>query len=135
VLSETRTADEVRELRARYVNYNDGFREVIRYANKRVRDGELVIVVATGDLVDYFKDRLPTAFRGGTNITPDVTKNNVQVLRDLITARDGRGEALLCPIFMVLGNHDYLIPEPPLMYTLKKKVKPLTVLIPDPRAY
>ena len=88
---------------ASFNNFNDMFRDFVRYANAMHDAGDLDFVLATGDLVDYVyedEDR-----RGGPG--------NFALLRDMILGRspypdgDRRAEELRLPIFTVLGNHDY----------------------------
>jgi hypothetical protein len=115
VLAEVRDGDETQQLLHKYRNFNDNLRAVIAYANRKVREGELVLVVATGDIVDYYQDTIPEFIDpGATKIHPDPNRNNFEVFGDILTGRDERSESLLCPIFTILGNHDYLKPEPPL---------------------
>jgi len=120
VLAEMRTPIERRQLLSRYRNFNDNLRAVIAYANEKARKGETVLVVLTGDVVDYYRDTIPTSIDPEVSkIRPDPTVNNFQIFRDIITGRDGRGEPLLCPIFVVPGNHDYLKPECPLHFSIQ----------------
>jgi uncharacterized membrane protein len=99
----------------RYINNNDNLRAVIRYANKKKRNGELVLVAISGDLVDYFQDRTPKFDdSSASNIALVPNVDNYTILHELLTGRDGRGEALECPVFTILGNHDFLEREPPM---------------------
>ncbi len=110
ILSEVRSKPEKRKLYAKYHNFNNNLRAVIKYANKKIKKGERVILVATGDLTDYYHD----GFFAWKNRKTKRSTSNVQKLVDIITGRDKLGQALQCPIFTVLGNHDYLLNEPPL---------------------
>jgi hypothetical protein len=56
ILAEVRSCKEMIELGSRYVNFNDNLRTVVAYANRLVRQGTPVVVVATGDLVDFYVD-------------------------------------------------------------------------------
>lgn len=121
ILSEVRDKIEHRKLLAKYNNFNDNLRAVIKYANEKLRKGDLVILVATGDLTDYYHDGFFTWKKGKAKKSTSNFKNLV----DIITGRDGKGEPLKCPMFTVLGNHDYLLYEPPLCIdiTLLKLIK------------
>jgi hypothetical protein len=113
VLAEVRTPEEYDDLLKRYSNFNDNLRKAIAYANAMARN-ELVVVVATGDVVDYYQDKIPDSMDPNTSHVPLDARNNVCVAHDLFTGLDGLGEPLACPLFTLLGNHDYLIPEVPL---------------------
>ena len=126
VLAETRERSEWRQLQLRYHNFNDNLRAVIRFANKEKVD----FIVITGDLVDFYHDGVLTKAdgsayyqdyeagergeRGGWLGRPPQETSNLRKFVDIITGRDGRSEALQCPIFTVLGNHDYLLMEYPI---------------------
>lgn len=85
-------------------NFNDNFREFIRYANKLHRKGEIDFIVLTGDLVDYvFED-------GGKHYY----NNNFVYFENIIRGLTGKPDnvqnvELLVPVFTSLGNHDYRI--------------------------
>ena len=85
-------------------NFNDNFREFIRYANKLHKQGLIDFVVLTGDLVDYvFED-------GGKHYH----NNNFVYLENIIRGLTGKpdkvqNDELLVPVFTSLGNHDYRI--------------------------
>lgn len=103
-------------------NYNDNFRDFIRYANRLHDAGQLDVIIATGDLVDYefeylaYKDdELEYLF----NLKDDKQRfwlptnlNNFAYLEKIIRGRipypDGKpSEELRVPILTTLGNHDY----------------------------
>jgi hypothetical protein len=125
--------------RARYRNPNDHLRAVIRYANEQKPD----FIVLTGDVIDYYHDGY---FAGDTYhygygksapTDPSPDTSNVRTFVDIITGRDGIGEALTIPIFVVPGNHEYypyeslgvvnLDPElePPLWMTVVRILLPV----------
>lgn len=113
ILSETRTSEENEKLMNYYNNFNENFRKFIKNANDlMIMSKEPVLVVLSGDLIDYFDDTIPSSYP-----TP---KNNLEVFRDILTGRDGQGVALKCPAFIIPGNHDYLLPEEPLHFFLTK---------------
>lgn len=72
-----------------------------------------MIVVATGDLIDYYHDGKYAWDLGKAHWST----SNFQALVDLITGQDGRGEPLICPIYLILGNHDFLQPEVPMSFS------------------
>jgi hypothetical protein len=104
--------------RARFRNYNDHLRAVIRYANRQASEGKLDFIVLTGDVIDYYHDGY---FKGDTyrygygKSAPTIPSNetsNIRKFVDIMTGRDGKGEALTVPLFVVPGNHEYLRFEP-----------------------
>mgnify|MGYP001193042610 CR=1 FL=1 len=125
VLMETRGRCESRQLQLRYNNFNDNLRAVVRFANREKVD----FIVLTGDIVDFYHDGIldysagvgfyqdyeagERGERGGWLGLPPQATSNVRKFVDIITGLDGRGEALRCPVFCVLGNHDYLLMEYP----------------------
>lgn len=86
-------------------NWNNGFRDLIRYANSLYKKGIVDGIIATGDLVDYLFEHGDNENAGG----------NFKFFRDLILGfskyPDGskQQEELLVPIFTSLGNHDYRV--------------------------
>ena len=45
--------EQLRELRERYVNFNENFRDFIRYAKALHRKGKIDFIVLNGDIVDF----------------------------------------------------------------------------------
>lgn len=86
-------------------NWNNGFRDFIRYANAMHKKGVVDGIIATGDLVDYL-------FEGGDNLSAG---GNFKFFNDLLLGRSPYPEGehiqeeLLVPIFTSLGNHDYRV--------------------------
>ena len=86
-------------------NWNNGFRDFIRYANAMHRKGVVDGVMVTGDVVDYLFEHGEFKDGGG----------NFKFLRDMILGNtpypdnEHRAEELLVPIFITLGNHDYRV--------------------------
>jgi hypothetical protein len=83
-------------------NFNDNFRNLLRYANKLHRKGQLDLIIHTGDLVDYQFE--PDDSRGGGG--------NFELLERLLLgqAPSPTGvptEELGVPLCATLGNHDY----------------------------
>lgn len=98
----------------RLINVNDRFRGFVRFANGLHAAGELDLVVATGDLVDYLFE-----------VDDDQDgPGNAGFLRDLILG-DAPGpdfpdvEELAVPILMTPGNHDYRINPYRLVFDLR----------------
>jgi len=119
VLAELRDKAEYYELLHRYNNFNNNLRAIIRYANALNREEKkLVIVVITGDIVEHFYDRIPEFDDPTVTNVPNNDMPNYWFFYSLITNWDDLGEELECPLFTVLGNHDYLAPEPPLQFTI-----------------
>jgi hypothetical protein len=134
LLSQVRNRRECELLAAKYVNFNDNLRSFIKIANERWREeGGKVIVVLTGDIVDYYFDGWWNGkfICGQGQFAPDRRKeatgsswgySNVSKFREIILGTDRKGEPLICPLFTVLGNHDYLMNEPPLSLELYMKI-------------
>ncbi|MCX2681866.1 hypothetical protein OOZ15_18065 [Galbibacter sp. EGI 63066] len=86
-------------------NWNNGFRDLIRYANSMYKKGVVDGIMATGDLVDYLYEKGDNYESGG----------NFKFFKDLILGKspypekDHPQEELLVPIFTTLGNHDYRV--------------------------
>lgn len=124
LLCQVRNKNECETLKSKYNNYNDNLRAFIKEANRRVKDeNKSVIVVLTGDIVDYhfdgYWDGKFICGQGGQN-APDRRReatgsawgySNIEKFREIILGEDNKGERLCCPIFTVLGNHDYYMNE------------------------
>jgi hypothetical protein len=134
LLSQVRNKRECELLSAKYVNFNDNLRSFIKTANERCRaEAGKVIVALTGDIIDHYFDGWWDGkfICGQGKWAPDKRKeatdsswgySNVSKFREIILGRDKKGEALQCPIFTVLGNHDYLMNEPPLSLEIYMKI-------------
>jgi hypothetical protein len=95
-------------------NFNDNFRQFIRYANKLHKKGELDFIMMTGDLVDYvFEDGPKTQVWGPFFFEAKTYHNNnfvyfESIIRGLTGKPDQvQNEELKVPVFTSLGNHDY----------------------------
>lgn len=107
-------------------NYNDNFRDFIRYANRLHDAGQLDVILATGDLVDYEFEYLAykkDEFEYALNSLTDSNEidrrfflptrlNNFAYLEKIIRGQipypDGKSsEELRVPMLTTLGNHDY----------------------------
>lgn len=94
------TEDHVAKLN----NWNDRFREFIRYANHLHQAGLLDVIIATGDLVDFDRE-LGDHAKGPGNFSffEALVQGHAPSPDDPSVPR----EALHVPIFTSLGNHDY----------------------------
>jgi Icc-related predicted phosphoesterase len=101
-------------LRKRLLNPNNQFRRFIKLMNRRVLQNDLDFVVLTGDLIDFtVLSSLSKQLRKVVNFR--YKYSNWQIFNNIVlnspsekkyTGVD-KGEELLCPLFTVLGNHDY----------------------------
>jgi len=101
-------------LRKRLINPNNQFRKFLRMMNKKVLNNELDFIVLTGDLVDYtVLSRLAKQVRKLNDFKYE--ESNWKVFKEMILNSESqknikgviRGQELLCPIFTIVGNHDY----------------------------
>jgi len=96
------------DLRRVYRNPNDHLRGIIRYANEKFEKGEIDFVVITGDIIDYIHERDWGDW--------GASQPNFHKLREIITGLDSLGESLLCPLFVIPGNHEFYPLEIPLRW-------------------
>lgn len=95
-----------------YINFNQNFRDFLRYANNLHRQGRVDFIVLTGDLVDFIGGDVEGRLAGGGD--------NFKLFRDLVAAwpiYEGMivDEELEVPLFTITGNHDYRPYEYPLV--------------------
>lgn len=89
---------------AAFINWNDSFRDLIRYANKLHAEGKIDFIVATGDLVDYqFEDGDDRDGGGNFLFFEQLVRGQVRYPDKTVSNH----EPLRVPIFTTLGNHDY----------------------------
>ena len=125
----------------RYVNFNEHFRQFIAYANRAHAAGELDLIVANGDIVDYIYESgalRPVDIWHYPGASDQYAIDNFEYFHDLVIARSPSslrsgsgikvGEELEVPLFTTLGNHDYRLNE----YPLTMKVDPDLGFIPLP---
>jgi Icc-related predicted phosphoesterase len=99
----------------RFINPNNQLRKFIKTVNKKVLANEVDFVVLTGDIVDYvIKSKY-----AGMKIDSDRLRfkhTNWKTFQDIILNKqsgqkyEGRleeGQELLCPLFTIVGNHDF----------------------------
>ncbi|MEP6832555.1 MAG: metallophosphoesterase [Gemmatimonas sp.] len=89
---------------ALYNNWNDAFRDFIRYANHLHSVGLLDAIMATGDLVDYVHEAGDNR-RGPGNF--GLFENLIRGNAPSPDSESPPSEPLRVPIFTSLGNHDY----------------------------
>ncbi|MFX1550402.1 MAG: metallophosphoesterase [Promethearchaeota archaeon] len=101
-------------LRKRLINPNNQLRKFIKLMNKKVLRNELDFIVMTGDLVDYtILSRLAKKLRKLNEFRYE--DSNWQIFKNIILNMPSqekykgviRSEELNCPIFTIVGNHDY----------------------------
>ncbi len=123
LLCQVRNKKECKVIEEKYVNFNDHLRVFIKKANERVSKGENVIVVLTGDITDYYFDGYWNGWYlcGQHGKAKDRRKDatgstwgysNIEKFREIILgSQNEKGGGLRCPIFTVLGNHEYYANE------------------------
>lgn len=101
-------------LKKRLINPNNQLRKFIKIANKKVQNNKLDFIVLTGDLVDFVVKSTYSPYVDELN-NLKYEMSNWKVFKDIIlnlkpeTKFKGviKGEELLCPIFTIVGNHDF----------------------------
>ncbi|MFX1258639.1 MAG: metallophosphoesterase, partial [Promethearchaeota archaeon] len=101
-------------LRKRLINPNNQFRKFIKIMNRKVLENNLDFIALTGDLVDFtVLSRLSKEVRKIGQFEYD--DSNWKIFKQIVlNSKDQKnyrgiikGEELLCPIFTIVGNHDY----------------------------
>ena len=83
-----------------FINFNERLRRFIQFANQKADAGELDLVLAMGDLVDFVQPGFGK---------PNPGENNWHLLQDILTGDQG----LRVPLYTTSGNHDWrLYPYP-----------------------
>ncbi len=86
----------------KFVNFNEHLRRFIRWANDLADRGQLDLVLALGDLVDFVK-------QGITEL--QAAPNNWQLFVEILTGGGDEAQrgnpGLRVPFFTTLGNHDW----------------------------
>lgn len=95
----------------RLINSNNMLRKAITIINKKVRNNKVDFVAITGDIIDF---SIRSTISKDIKQPFDYEKSNWQIFKDIILNTEDinekgviKGEELLCPIFTILGNHDY----------------------------
>lgn len=101
---------------ANYSNFQDNFRDLVRYANKLHTLGLADAVLATGDLVDYARED------GDAGLTDNFERLRRLILGEGLSASSTAGEELRIPIFATFGNHDYRVHP----YHLRANIEPIS---------
>jgi hypothetical protein len=100
-------------LKKRFINPNNQFRIFIRLMNKKVFQNELDFIFLSGDLVDFtLLTKLPKDIEKFIDFGYD--HSNWKIFKQILLNKSPikklgmiMEEELLCPIFTILGNHDY----------------------------
>ncbi len=92
------------EIKEKYVNFNNNFRNFVGEANKKWKTGELDFVVITGDIVDFaFCGWEPSANEAENN-----WKTFIEIaLEDPRSPRGDECPGIRVAIFTSTGNHDW----------------------------
>jgi hypothetical protein len=104
--SENVTVAQKKLMRTIYRNPNDHLRAIIQYANEKQVD----FIAITGDVVDQCST-------GWLNYKQP-HNTNFRYFQNLITGKDGNGQSLKCPVFIVPGNHEFNAFAPPLRFNM-----------------
>jgi predicted MPP superfamily phosphohydrolase len=109
-------------------NWNDAFRDMIKYANDLYDQGRLDLILCTGDIVDYVYENLKYEQISDDGLYSASGANFLffeKLVLGLNPSQDAEkkttSERLRVPIFTILGNHDYR----PNSYMLYASVKGL----------
>jgi Icc-related predicted phosphoesterase len=103
-----------KSLDKRFVNPNNQLRKLITIANQKVLNNELDFIILTGDIVDFvIKSEFSDSIIDLNKI--EFEKTNWSVFHDIILNKTPkrryagvlRGQELLCPLFTIVGNHDF----------------------------
>ncbi|MBN1216371.1 MAG: metallophosphoesterase [Candidatus Lokiarchaeota archaeon] len=101
-------------LRKRLINPNNQLRKFIKLTNREVIKNKVDFVILTGDIIDYaIKTKYKQKTTDINNL--ELQHSNWGCFKDIILNQKPRkkhkgvieGEELLCPIFTIIGNHDY----------------------------
>ena len=128
---DARVLEGISEFKERFVNFNENFRDFIRYANLLHRNGDLDFIVLTADIVDFVHENFEELYERSRRPNYDLGKtpnyprpiDNFEFFMELVTAWGSKegiavGEELEVPVFTLLGNHDYRANEYPLIHKL-----------------
>lgn len=117
-MDQKKTKHEIKilkkSLEKRFINPNNQLRKLIKIANKKVLENDLDFMVLTGDIVDFV---IKGEFSEKVNDLNKIKLNqtNWKVFHDIILNKEQKekhvrvlkSQELLCPIFTIVGNHDY----------------------------
>ena len=98
----------------RFINPNNQLRKAIKIINKKVLANELDFVIITGDLVDFV---IKSEYSENTDDLNqlDYDQTNWKLFKDIILNKQSNqqyqgiieSQELLCPLFTIVGNHDF----------------------------
>jgi hypothetical protein len=102
-----------------YSNFNNNFRDFVRWANRQHDAGKLDVIMATGDLVDYCFEDGDRARQGPGNfgLFEQIVLGDSPYADDPGT--EPAAEELCVPILTSLGNHDYRENAYPFVFDLE----------------
>jgi predicted MPP superfamily phosphohydrolase len=106
-LSKKQIFGKIDDLRKRIVNPNDLLRNFIKLMNQRVYRNDLDFIFITGDIVDF---TVSNQHNPGESDIFSYDKSNWKVFKEIIlnlANENPDSEELVCPIFTIIGNHDY----------------------------
>ena len=100
-------------LRKRFINPNNNFRNFIKQVNRSVAQNDLDFVFLTGDIIDFsILSKIDKEKRKNLDFNYEIS--NWRVFKEILLnlpqkQRRGMvsGEEILCPIFTIMGNHDF----------------------------
>jgi hypothetical protein len=86
---------------AHYANFQDNFRDLIKYANHLHSLGLADVLIGTGDLIDYIIEPGDNPYSG------NFERFRRMLMGQPFDAGVAVGEELQIPVFLTFGNHDY----------------------------
>ncbi len=101
-------------LRKRLINPNNQLRKFIKLTNREVLKNKLDFIILTGDIIDYaIKTKYKQKTTDINNL--ELQHSNWSCFKDIILNHKPKkkhkgvieSEELLCPVFTIVGNHDY----------------------------
>lgn len=106
-LSKKDIIDKIEDLNKRIVNPNNLLRNFIKLMNKRVFQNDLDFIFITGDIVDF---TVNSQHNPDDSDIFNYNKSNWKIFKEIIlniSEKNTDSEELICPIFTIIGNHDY----------------------------
>ena len=100
-LRDVLTKEGLADAAAHVANFQDNFRDFIKYANHLHAQGLAHLVIGTGDLIDYIVEVGDNPYSG------NFERFRRMLLGQPFDSGVPAGEELSIPIFLTFGNHDY----------------------------